>query len=403
VAPGLLGQLAMFAGRIGAEPSDQPEVRDRKRLLVSVALLVLPASVVWGAIYWIVGEQTAALLPWVYTSVSVASLIAFHRTRDQEMLGRVQLGLILIVPFALGVALGGLGPSGAVVLWSLLAPLGAVAFRGPEGSWRWFAAFAALLLATTPLAELVRPEGANLAEGLMLTFLGMNVGAVSLVAFVLLRSFAQQREEAQRRADGLLLNILPREVAELLKTSPRLIADQFEEASILFADVVDFTPLAARLSPPGLVDLLNDLFSEFDHLVEAAGLEKIKTIGDCYMVAAGVPHPRPDHAQAIARLALDMQRVAAARSDPGIRLRIGINSGPVVAGVIGRRKFIYDLWGDAVNTASRMESQGSPGRIQIAEDTWQRLGDEFTLEARGEVDVKGKGRVRTWYLVGERA
>jgi guanylate cyclase len=396
------GALSAVAGRIGASPADSPEARDRKRLQVTVALLVLPASAAWGAIYWIAGERGAALLPWLYTSLSIASLVAFDRRRDVVLLRRVQLALILIIPFTLDVALGGLAHSGAVILWAFLAPLGAVAFGAQAGAWRWFLAYIGLLILATPLGSVVRPGGAGLPEWLVLAFLGLNLGAASLVAFVLLRDFASQREQAQQRADRLLLNILPREVAELLKTSDQAIADQFEEASILFADVVDFTPLSARLTPTQLVDLLNDLFSEFDRLVDQAGLEKIKTIGDCYMVAAGVPEARVDHAQALARLALSMQGVAAARPEPRIQLRIGINSGPVVAGVIGRRKFIYDLWGDAVNTASRMESHGTPGRIQLADATWERIRDEFELVPRGEVEVKGKGRVRTWYLVGER-
>jgi adenylate cyclase len=175
--------------------------------------------------------------------------------------------------------------------------------------------------------------------------------------------------------------------------------------SILFADVVDFTPLAERLPPAEVVGVLDRLFSHFDGLAERYGLEKIKTIGDCYMVAAGVPAPRSDHAHALALMALDMQ--AAMRSvdevrQLGLELRIGINSGPVVAGVIGRKRFLYDLWGDAVNTASRMESHGTSGRIQITRATKELLEDEFVCESRGTISLKGKGETETWYLVGRR-
>src|SRR4029453_19333755 len=199
------------------------------------------------------------------------------------------------------------------------------------------------------------------------------------VVFTLLALFAKQREaalvglrNAQERAESLLLNILPGSIAERLKDSPQTIADQFPAASVLFADVVDFTPRSDRLTAAEVVGLLDRLFSEFDTLAERYGLEKIKTIGDAYMVASGVPDPRPDHARVLALLALDM--VAATRSDGAVgdlalALRIGINSGPVVAGVIGRKKFLYDLWGDAVNIASRMESQGTAGRIQITRST----------------------------------
>jgi class 3 adenylate cyclase len=203
-----------------------------------------------------------------------------------------------------------------------------------------------------------------------------------------------------------LLNILPQSIADRLKVSAQPIADQLSSASILFADVVDFTPLAERLSPAEVVGILDNLFSRFDLLVERYGLEKIKTIGDAYMAAAGVPTPRPDHARAIALMAIDMLETMGSDTDLGrlgLELRVGINSGPVVAGVIGRRRFSYDLWGDAVNTASRMESQGTPGRIQITNATRELLGPEFEYEPRGTVQVKGKGELETWYLLGRRS
>jgi guanylate cyclase len=173
----------------------------------------------------------------------------------------------------------------------------------------------------------------------------------------------------------------------------------------VFADIVDFTPLAQRMSPTEVVGTLDRLFSQFDALVERHGLEKIKTIGDCYMAAAGVPDPSPDHAQRAARLALDM-RATIAQSAPvdkeHLQLRIGINSGPLTAGVIGSKRFLYDLWGDAVNTASRMESNGTPGQIQITRATYDLVKDAFVCERRGTIQVKGKGEMETWYLVGAR-
>jgi guanylate cyclase len=213
--------------------------------------------------------------------------------------------------------------------------------------------------------------------------------------------------EEQARAESLLLNILPQSIADKLKAETQTIADQFSSASILFADVVDFTPLAERLPPAEVVGVLDRLFSHFDELAERYGLEKIKTIGDCYMVAAGVPSPRPDHARALALMALDMQ--SAMRSldgevgQLGLELRVGINSGPVVAGVIGRKRFLYDLWGDAVNTASRMESHGSSGRIQFTRATKELLEEEFVCEPRGTIPIKGKGEIEVWYLVARRA
>jgi guanylate cyclase len=201
--------------------------------------------------------------------------------------------------------------------------------------------------------------------------------------------------------------VLPADIAQRLQSDPASIADQFDEVSILFADVVDFTPLSSRLDAREVVALLDRLFTNFDELVDRYEVEKIKTIGDCYMVAAGVPRERSDHAQALARLALDM-RESARRFLPehdgrDLRLRIGISSGPVVAGVIGRRRFLYDLWGDTVSMASRMESHGTPDEIQITRSTWELLHDGFVTEPIGLVDVKGKGQIETWRLVAARS
>jgi class 3 adenylate cyclase len=242
--------------------------------------------------------------------------------------------------------------------------------------------------------------------------LALNIAVGGVIVFTLLAVFASQRRAAlaalgqeQAKSENLLLNILPRAIAERLKAQAQPIADQFVSASILFADVVDFTPWAERLAPADVVGYLDHLFSHFDGIAERYGLEKIKTIGDCYMVAAGVPQPRPDHARALALMALDMLAAMGSEDEMaplGLDLRIGINSGPVVAGVIGRKRFLYDLWGDAVNTASRMETHGTPKRIQITRATYELLADDFDCEPRGKIAVKGKGEVETWYLVGER-
>jgi guanylate cyclase len=225
---------------------------------------------------------------------------------------------------------------------------------------------------------------------------------------VILNYFQQQKNEAyrllrieQEKADSLLLNILPKEIAAILKNESRTIAQNFAGASILFADLVGFTPLTARMVPVEMVHLLNQIFSYFDDLAEKYDLEKIRTIGDNYMVAAGVPRPRPDHAHVLALMALDMQRFIPTLplvDGKPIQFRIGINSGPVVGGVIGRKKFVYDLWGDAVNLASRMESQGVAGKIQITQSTYELIQSDFRCEFRGTIEVKGRGEMNTWFL-----
>jgi class 3 adenylate cyclase/NAD(P)-dependent dehydrogenase (short-subunit alcohol dehydrogenase family) len=213
----------------------------------------------------------------------------------------------------------------------------------------------------------------------------------------------QVRTHELARSETLLLNILPASIVERLKAGSTSVADRFEDVTVLFADLANFTPLSASLPPERVVALLDAAFSAFDDITRSEGLEKIKTIGDCYMLVGGLPEPRPDHADAVARAALAFQRAlgdVSERAGVPLQSRIGIHSGPVVAGVIGKHKFIYDLWGDTVNTASRMESHGVVGRIHCSDAVKARLGASFVLEERGEIDVKGKGSMRTYFVVG---
>ncbi|OBK12711.1 adenylate/guanylate cyclase domain-containing protein [Mycobacterium asiaticum] len=213
-------------------------------------------------------------------------------------------------------------------------------------------------------------------------------------------------EEQYERSEALLANILPASIAERLKEPERqIIADKYDEASVLFADIVGFTERASNTAPADLVRFLDRLYGAFDELVDKHDLEKIKVTGDCYMVVSGVPRPRPDHVRALADFALEMADVAATLKDPhgrAVPLRVGLATGPVVAGVVGSRRFFYDVWGDAVNVASRMESTDSVGQIQVPDDVYERLKEDFVLRERGHIDVKGKGLMRTWYLVGRK-
>src|SRR5262245_27875140 len=217
-----------------------------------------------------------------------------------------------------------------------------------------------------------------------------------------LLELAQLLHEERERSDLLLLNILPEPIAERLKMQPGVIAEQYEQVTVLFADILNFTPLAALISPGEVVSLLNEVFSTFDQLAERHGLEKIKTIGDAYMAASGLPMERADHAQAAIAMALDMQaalaELNAGRAMP-LQIRIGLHSGPVVAGVIGTKKFIYDLWGDTVNIASRMESHSAADRIQITRTTYELIREEFTCQPQGRIAVKGKGEMEVWYVI----
>jgi adenylate cyclase len=407
-----IGDWTGALARIGADPRDDEELSQKKALLVRLAVLIAPVSVVWGILYLAFGSWVG-IAPLVYCAISVASLVVFARTKNFRFLLVVQLLDILVAPTAGGQMLvGGFLPSGAVGLWGILAPMGALVFLEVRRAVRWFVAFLFVFSLTGILGELLFPD-ADLPMWFTSTMLALNVVGAASIAFTLLATFAHQRNEAlsalrgeQEKSEALLVNVLPGSIAARLKATDRTIADHFDATSILFADVVDFTPLSQLLPPTEMVDILDRLFSHFDELVERHGLEKIKTVGDCYMAAAGVPDPHADHARRAALLALDMREAVATSAvagREGLELRIGINSGPVVAGVIGRKRFIYDLWSDAVNTASRMESHGTPGEIQITGATYELVKDEFVCRPRGTIVVKGKGEMETWYLEGTRS
>jgi adenylate cyclase len=394
---------------IGADPADDEDLRARKALLVLISVLILPVAAMWGALY-LSFSSPVGVVPLVYFAVLAGGIGVFARTRNFPWLLRLGQVAILFAPTLSMIPLGGFLGAGGVGLWGILAPLGALVFDRVASAVRWYVAFAIVFLGSGVAGELVGPVSPQVPRWFTTTMLGLNITVGGAIVFTLLAVFAGERSAAlaalrveQAKAEDLLLNILPSSIAERLKAQTRPIADHFSSASILFADVVDFTPWSERLEPEEVVGHLDLLFTHFDGLAERYGLEKIKTIGDCYMVAAGVPTPRADHAHALALVALEM--LAALREDEELaqlrlELRIGINSGPVIAGVIGRKRFLYDLWGDAVNTASRMESHGTPGRIQITRATFDLLADEFECEPRGTIVVKGKGEIEAWYLLG---
>jgi adenylate cyclase len=407
---GLVGLVATRLGRIGADPDDHQDLRQRKRLLVLLAVLILPVPLVWGASYLAFGSRVG-VLPYMYFAVSLGSLIVFARTRRFEPFLIAQL-LAILLSTTIGMMLsGGFLPSGGVGLWGMLAPLGALVFLEVRQAIGWFVGFLAVFVLLGIAGEVFFTD-IDVPRWFTATMLALNVIGTGAVAFTVLASFANQRNAAltalryeQQRSEALLSNVLPNAIVERLKDGTGSIADHVDSASIVFADVVDFTPLSARLTPAEVVGTLDQLFSRFDTLVERHGLEKIKTIGDAYMAAAGVPDPCADHAHRAALLALDMRDAVATSSvagREGLELRIGINSGPVTAGVIGTKRFLYDLWGDAVNTASRMESNGTPGEIQITAATYALLKEDFVCTRRGTIHVKGKGEMETWYLVAPR-
>jgi adenylate cyclase len=382
--------LVALAG-IGMTATDSDETVLRKRLAVVLCVGTLPLTILWSATYLAVGAPLAAAIPGFYSVFTPINTAIFAWNRNFDFYRFSQLLMILILPWLVMMSLGGFKESSVVIIWAALCPLGSLLLEDPRRTLLWIVGFVVLLIVTALLQPGLVPVG--LPEAFVTWFFVLNVGSVIAITFGLLYYFVDQRNFFQRRSEMLLLNILPKEISETLKADQRTIADHYNAASILFADVVEFTPMAAKMTPLELVDLLNEVFQCFDGLVEKYDLEKIKTIGDCYMIASGVPRSRPDHATALVALALDMRAAVVLRTFGGRRLsfRIGINSGPVVAGVIGRKKFIYDLWGEAVNLASRMESHGRSQIIQITRSTYELVKDAFECEAGGTIEVKGAG------------
>jgi adenylate cyclase len=395
--------LMTLAGRIGVDPNESSETALQRRLVVMLSVGTLPLTILWSVIYLAAGAPLAAAVPAIYSLATPANTLLFAFTRHLGLYRFTQLLMILILPWLVMMSLGGFKPSSVVIIWAALCPLTSLLIEDLRSTVLWIAGFVALLILSAVLQPHLTPS--SLPEAFVTWFFVLNLGTVIAIVFALLYYFVGQRNFFQERSETLLLNILPKEISEALKAGRGTVAAQYEAASVLFADVVEFTPMAATMTPLNLVDLLNEVFQCFDGLVEGHDLEKIKTIGDCYMVAAGVPRERPDHAVALVQLALDMQEAVATRMFGGRKLsfRIGINSGPVVAGVIGRKKFIYDLWGAAVNLASRMESHGESGTIQITRNTYELVWNEFDCESRGEIEVKGADRMDVWRVLGRKA
>ena len=397
---------------MGVPDSAVGDLHLRKTLLTILAAFSGTAAFAWGSIYLVFDEPTPAMLPFAYGVFSYATIIAMRMTDHLVALLRAQLVMILLIPFLLALTLGGFVGSGGVVIWSLLAPIGAFLIGGRRGALPWLSAYVVLVLLDALLDPLLR-TGNNLPREVILSFFVLNIGAVSAIVFGMLYYFVGENQRVlgllqleKDKSESLLTNVLPRDVAEVLRDHEGTLAEQYDEVSIMFADVVGFTPFAATMEPRTMVEMLNEVFTQFDALADRYGVEKIRTIGDGYMAVAGAPRRRSDHARAIAEMTLDMLAWLAEhrRSEHGeLQFRIGINSGPVVAGVIGTTKFQYDVWGDTVNMASRMESQGVPGRIQLGPATWELLKGEFVCSLRGSIDVKGKGPVETWFLDGRRA
>ena len=383
----------------------------QEQLIIGSAILMIPAGLIWGILYFLLNEVVSGWIPFSYGITLSVMLGIYLRTRNTEFFVSTHHLLTLLLPFFLQVSLGGFVNSSAVILWSFISPLSAMVVNKQRVAIRWFMGFIAIIC----IGGLIDPflsRVTNLSPAAILILFVMNLVAVLGINFVLMQYFVREKDDAfklltqeQQKSENLLLNVLPSKIAATLKNKNQLIAEQFDNASILFADLVGFTRLSSEISPREMVEMLNEIYSCLDGFAEKYGLEKIRTIGDGYMVASGVPTPRPDHAQAISLMALDIidyTKTLQPLAGQALQFRVGINSGPLVAGVVGRTKFHYDVWGDMVNVASRMESHGIPGKIQISDYTCQLIQEQFICEQRGMIEVKGKGEMLTWFLLGKK-
>lgn len=386
-------------GAYEGEPETQ---RGRRRIVIGYAWFGSVITLGPIAVDLAAGYTFVALVNSVWVAISIPGLFLIRaKPHLFRQITNVVMSVVFVAQLIVTALLGGLWESGLTVLFGLVIVLAAAIALGPRATRWWFAAFLVSLVYAALIPRAIDPLY-TVDDPTPDAVLNIAVAATLTLAVVLY--FARQRDRFQKQSDDLLHNILPTKIADRMKAGSTLIADHFDEATVLFADVVDFTPMSSEMTPSELVGLLNELFSAFDDLAAELGVEKIKTAGDEYMVASGVPEPRSDHAHAAARLALRMRDHVASRDIAGqhIQMRIGIHSGPLVAGVIGKGRFSYDLWGDTVNTASRMESSGVVGSIQISKATYDLIQDEFVATSRGAHAVKGKGVMETFVLDSQR-
>ena len=391
---------------LAAKPGGREDDRLASGLFLLVTASGAVAGLLWAIGYALLGRPLSGAVPGAFALLAALVVIRLMRSRELGRLRELMLLLILLLPAVLQASLGGYVKGSAVIMWSFFAPLSALVFFGPRAGWAWLAGFVAVIAASAvvdaPLARSIPP----LPSGAQTALFVFNLCGVAGLVTLILAYFRIQRDEAMQRSERLLLNVLPPEIAERLKRQEYPIADRFEDVSVLFADMVGFTERSAAESPDVTVAVLNEFLTAFDGLAQQHGLRPIRITGDSYLVVGGLPVPRPDHAQAIANMALDMlDRVSELNQQHGwaVGFRIGINSGPAMAAVVGRHRFTYDVWSDAVNTASRMESSGAPGRIQVTEGTYRRLALTHRLECRGQIDIKGKGPMTTYFLIGRQS
>ncbi len=397
---------------------DTQEDKLRKSLLIFAAAFMTFAVMLWLAIYWLMGLNFSSNVPLGYQVISVASLVYYMKTRNFEVLRFIQLTLFLFAPFIMQWSIGSSITSSGVTLWALLAPIGALVVAGWRESIPWFIAYI-VLTAVSGFFDYYLSTGTTtgIPMNTIGVFFALNFVTMSSIVYFLVRYFVIETEkiksqldqqhallaEEQKKSERVLFNVLPSNIAERLKNNQGLIADGYADVTVMFADLVSFTQLTEQMSPEQMVGLLNTVFSGFDELSEKYGLEKIKTIGDAYMVVGGLSRERPDYVEDMANMAIEMLEFVSRHPllvKRNVAIHIGIATGPVVAGVIGTKRFIYDLWGDTVNIASRLTDDAQEGQVLVDKLTYNRLRHEYLFEPPHMLNVKGKGEMMSYRLLG---
>ncbi len=408
----------------GILATDSEEQKLNKSLLMLATGLVSITTMLWVGIYSYLGPHFSSNWPLLFEALLVGNMLLYIKTLNFDFFRITQLGMMLFLPFVAQWAVGNFISSSGIVLWGLLGPIGALLCFGVGESLGWFIAWVVLTALTGVvdyyLADASLTPKFSVPIRTSVAFFALNFIAVAAIIYLLLRHSiiakrsTQDRLEAahgmlqveQDRSERLLLNILPRPIAERLKNSEQTIADGFADVSVMFADIVNFTQVAANMAPSQVFSMLNRIFSAFDELAEHYQLEKIKTIGDAYMIAGGLNPGETEYSAGIADMALAMRDLLKrdfSVNASQLEVRIGIGTGPIVAGVVGKKKFIYDLWGDTVNIASRITSEGVPGMIQCDTMTYHRLRNSFDFHEPQTIYLKGKGNMTVYRLIGRKS
>ncbi len=404
----------------GEKPYAQEEKLHRDLLIFACAFMNL-AVVLWLAIYWVMGIHFSANVPMAYQLISVASLLYYSKSKNFEIFSFIQLALFLFVPFIMQWSIGSAVTASGVMLWALLAPIGALVAKGWRDSIPWFLAYMMMTVISGGFDfYLGNGNSSGVAMKTIGFFFALNFAAMSSIIYFLVRHFVvamehikdqldQQHQllaEEQKKSERVLLNVLPSSIANRLKNDHQgLIADGHADVTVMFADLVNFTELTESLSPEQMVGLLNTVFSGFDEMCEKYGLEKIKTIGDAYMAVGGLNRSSTNYTNDIADLALEMRDYVIKYPDLApfhLNIHCGIATGPVVAGVIGTKRFIYDLWGDTVNVASRLTDEAVEGMIQVDKTTYNRIRYDYQFEPPATITVKGKGEMVMYRLIARK-